>query len=147
MKSRALTVLAFLSFYLFLQLGMGIANGQEAARNAYGSIDDLIGKDVHGTDDVRMGIVKDVFISPDGKNVYFILVRGSAFGEIGPYFPIPWLLADPQIRNGRVYIAFDREILKGAPGIAVEDWPPTVLAPELRKEVREFYLKAAGKET
>jgi sporulation protein YlmC with PRC-barrel domain len=145
MKSRALTILATLIGFLVLQQGLATATEPEAVRsnNSYGSINELVGKDVHGTDDLRMGIVKDVFISPDGKHVYFILVRGSAFGEIGPYLPIPWQLADPHIRDGRVYISFNRDMLKGAPGVAVEDWPPTVLAPELRKEVREFYQEAA----
>jgi hypothetical protein len=146
MNRRTITSTAFLICFLVLPLAMAVAQKSESSNASYTSLGDLIGKDVHGPDDVRMGIVKDVYLSPDGRDVYFILVRGSAFGEIGPFFPIPWHLADPSIRRGRVYIAFDRDTFKGAPGIEVKDWPPTALSPELRQEVREFYQRAAEKE-
>lgn len=155
MKTVKQTVLLLLIIGLaplaaaFMTTAAGAAQNQPAAETirkpmaAPGVIDranDIMAREVVNEQGQHLGYSKDLIIGKDGCIVYLIMLRGSAFGVIGPLIPVPWSMVTLQSYDKPLLIQVDPQVIQDAPGFTLDMWPDFFSTAEQNK-IREYYRK------
>ncbi|MCJ1697057.1 PRC and DUF2382 domain-containing protein [Rathayibacter caricis] len=77
------------------------------------TVDDLIGADVHGTDDAKIGTVGQVYVDNDSQQPTWVTIRTGLFGSSESFAP----LSDASFDGGVVRVAYEKSFVKDAPRI------------------------------
>ena len=77
------------------------------------SIDTLIGADVHGTDDAKIGTVGQVYVEDSTQTPTWVTVRTGLFGSSESFAP----LADASFEGGVLRVGYEKAFVKDAPRI------------------------------
>lgn len=84
---------------------------------------DLIGKEVKGTQGENLGVIHDIVLAPDYQSVsYVALAYGGAFSSSSRLYAIPWqaLRVGPK---GDVTMSATKDQFAQAPGFTHRNWP------------------------
>ncbi|MCJ1673678.1 MULTISPECIES: DUF2382 domain-containing protein [unclassified Rathayibacter] len=77
------------------------------------SIDSLIGADVHGSDDAKIGTVGQVYVEDSTQTPTWVTVRTGLFGSSESFAP----LADASYEGGVLRVGYEKAFVKDAPRI------------------------------
>ena len=77
------------------------------------TVDDLIGADVHGTDDAKIGTVGQVYVDNESQQPTWVTIRTGLFGSSESFAP----LSDASFDGGVVRVAYEKSFVKDAPRI------------------------------
>ncbi|QHF22763.1 DUF2382 domain-containing protein [Rathayibacter sp. VKM Ac-2804] len=77
------------------------------------SIDSLIGADVHGSDDAKIGTVGQVYVEDSTQTPTWVTVRTGLFGSSESFAP----LADASYEGGVLRVGYEKSFVKDAPRI------------------------------
>jgi uncharacterized protein (TIGR02271 family) len=77
------------------------------------TVTDLIGADVHGTDDAKIGTVGQVYVDNDSQQPTWVTIRTGLFGSSESFAP----LSDASFDGGVVRVAYEKSFVKDAPRI------------------------------
>ena len=98
---------------------------------------DLIGMNVQGTDDKKLGDIKDLVIDPEDGGVQYAVLDFGGFAGIGDkYFAVPWEALQMDKTNKKLLLDVHKKDLKNAPGFDKNNWPDLSLEQVL---IYEFY--------
>jgi sporulation protein YlmC with PRC-barrel domain len=119
--------------------GKHVVVGDRTAKNRTadsGSIvrgKDLMGLNVYGDNDEKLGDIQDLVIdSKQGKIRYAVLSFGGFLGMGDKYFAVPWsdiqfiskgVTTSGTLKEDHCYLAIRKEDLKSAPGFDKNNWP------------------------
>ncbi|SMH50994.1 conserved domain-containing protein [Rathayibacter oskolensis] len=78
------------------------------------TINDLIGADVHGSDDAKIGTVGQVYVDDATQTPTWVTIRTGLFGSSESFAP----LTDASFEGGVVRVAYEKSFVKDAPRIA-----------------------------
>jgi sporulation protein YlmC with PRC-barrel domain len=94
---------------------------------------DLMGLNVYGENDEKLGDIKDLVIDPkEGKVRYAVLAFGGFLGMGDKYFAVPWsdiqFISKGTTRTGTIkedhgMLSISKDELKNAPGFDKNSWP------------------------
>lgn len=99
---------------------------------------DIMAREVVNEKGVHLGYSKDLIIGKNGCIVYLVMLRGSAFGVIGPLIPVPWSMVTLQGFDQPLLIKVEPEVIEKAPGFTLDLWPD-FFSPEERKKIDNYY--------
>ena len=77
------------------------------------TVDHLIGADVHGTDDAKIGTVGQVYVDNESQQPTWVTIRTGLFGSSESFAP----LSDASFDGGVVRVAYEKSFVKDAPRI------------------------------
>ncbi|NII41658.1 uncharacterized protein (TIGR02271 family) [Curtobacterium flaccumfaciens] len=77
------------------------------------SVNDLVGADVYGSDDAKIGTVGQVYVDNDSQDPTWVTIRTGLFGTSETFAP----LHDATFDGGVVRVAHDKAFVKDAPRI------------------------------
>ncbi|MBO0985821.1 DUF2382 domain-containing protein [Rathayibacter sp. SD072] len=77
------------------------------------TVNDLIGADVHGTDDAKIGTVGQVYVDNESQQPTWVTIRTGLFGSSESFAP----LSDASFDGGVVRVAYEKSFVKDAPRI------------------------------
>jgi uncharacterized protein (TIGR02271 family) len=77
------------------------------------NVNDLIGTDVYGTDDSKIGTVGQVYVDNDTHAPTWVTIRTGLFGSSESFAP----LDDATFESGVVRVAYDKSFVKDAPRV------------------------------
>lgn len=115
--------------------------GQEGIQQAYSALQQLINQTVVDSQGQNVGQVKNIVIGQSGAIDYLIVSQGYQLGTGGgggTLVPIPWNVANPTYRNGRVHINVSRQALQNAPNFSADQWP-NFASRNVENRVRGYY--------
>lgn len=127
-----------LALYFFISAPPAGAGDREAGQQLH-SVRDILEKDVVSPGGTLLGIVQDVLVNQKGKLTFLVLSRGSAFGVVGPYHPIPWRVANPRLQGRKIRIELDERTIEKAPSIEMKNWPPPAFTPTFLERLHTYY--------
>lgn len=85
---------------------------------------DVIGKEIIGNDDSKLGKIEDLVISKETGSVrYIVLSHGGFLGFGSDFYAIPWNYISYCSDNQAFRVNFNKDILSKAPGFNKESWP------------------------
>lgn len=94
---------------------------------------DLMGLNVYGENDEKLGDIKDLVIDPkEGKIRYAVLTFGGFLGMGDKFFAVPWsdiqFISKGTTRTGTIkedygVLSISKDELKNAPGFDKDKWP------------------------
>jgi sporulation protein YlmC with PRC-barrel domain len=97
----------------------------------------LIGTEVYGKGEKRLGSVQDIVLSPDRQSIaYVVLSYGSVAGVGDKLFAMP--IGALQYGDGRAVVLLNIEILKNAPALDKKNWQ-TEASAEFLGQVDWYY--------
>src|SRR5262245_59551951 len=89
---------------------------------------DLIGMNVQGADDKKLGDIKDLVIDPEDGGVQYAVLDFGGFAGIGDkYFAVPWEALQVDTTNKKIWLDIQKKDLKNAPGFDKKNWPDLTL--------------------
>jgi sporulation protein YlmC with PRC-barrel domain len=96
-------------------------------------VKDLMGLNVYGDSDEKLGDIKDLVIDPkQGKIRYAVVTFGGFLGMGDKFFAIPWsdiefvskgTTSSGTIKEDHCILAINKDELKNAPGFDKNNWP------------------------
>jgi hypothetical protein len=99
---------------------------------------DILSRGVANEKGEHLGYSKDLIIGKDGCIAYLVLLRGSAFGDIGPLIPIPWSMVTLQEFNKPLLVNVSPDVIRKAPGFTLDNWP-NFFSPLEMKDINEYF--------
>lgn len=106
----------------------------------------LIGMEVYNHQDKRLGTIKDVVISQDGKTVgYAVISYGGFLGMGDKLFAVPYrTLEYSSVKDSRIHLGIDEMAMKNAPGFNKDSWPDKADSAAYYKQIDSYYDKNAS---
>ncbi|MDD3266658.1 MAG: PRC-barrel domain-containing protein [Burkholderiales bacterium] len=85
---------------------------------------DVIGKEIIGNDDNKLGKIEELVISKEKGNVrYIVLSHGGFLGLGSDFYTIPWGCVSYCSERQAFYVEFNKDVLSNAPGFNKDSWP------------------------
>lgn len=98
---------------------------------------EVIGMNVQGLDDKKLGSIKDLVLDPETGDVQYAVLDFGGFAGIGDkYFAVPWEALQINQPNKKVLLDIHKKELKDAPGFDKNNWPDLNLQEVV---IYEFY--------
>ena len=137
-QSISLLAAICLALVFFVSAPPAGAGNREAGQRLH-SVRDILEKDVVSPRGTLLGIVQDVMVNQNGEITFLVLSRGSAFGVVGPYHPIPWRVANPRLQGRKIRIELDERAIEKAPSIEMKAWSSSVFTPAFTERLQTYY--------
>jgi sporulation protein YlmC with PRC-barrel domain len=84
----------------------------------------LIGDDIVGRDEEKLGSLKDIMMDIESGTVAYAVLSRGGFGGMGEkLFAVPWSLLEVDGDNERLLLDVDEEVLDDSPGFDPDHWP------------------------
>ena len=122
------------------QAGQNMKTGSATGPRVVDKASDITGREVVNEEGEHLGYSKDLIIGKDGSIKYLIILRGSAFGVVGPLIPVPWPMVELQAYDKPLLIRIEQKVIRDAPGYTLDKWP-AAFSPGDVKQINEYYSK------
>jgi len=101
---------------------------------------DIMAREVVNEDGEHLGYSKDLIINENGCIAFLVMLRGSAFGVIGPLIPVPWSMVTLQTYDKPLLIRVEPEVIRKAPGFTLDMWPD-FFSPDEQEKINQHFSK------
>jgi len=110
----------------------------------------LIGMDVYGEADQKLGDVEEIVLSSNGKSIQYVALSYGGFLGVGDkLFAVPWSELQKHPQKEGCVVNVRKAYLKNAPGFDTDQWPAEATK-DWSKKITTFYRtgrqKALGRE-
>jgi uncharacterized protein (TIGR02271 family) len=96
-----------------------------------GKIDQVAGSDAYGSDESKIGSVRQVYLDDQTGQPAWVTVNTGLFGTKESFIP----LSEASFSGDRLTVAYDKDKVKGAPNVAADGH----LSPEEERELYAYY--------
>ncbi|WKN45235.1 PRC-barrel domain-containing protein [Tunicatimonas pelagia] len=81
----------------------------------------VIGCPVHNSVEEKVGIIQDVFISPETNQIVFaILEEGGFLGLVSDEYAVPWSMLEFNTNSSSILLEVRKEKIKNAPKVDIQ---------------------------
>ncbi len=113
-------------------------NDRQSAKKIIDRANDILSREVANDKGEHLGFSKDLIIDKNGCIAYLVMLRGSAFGIIGPLIPVPWSMVTLQEYDKPLLIRVSPEVIRKAPGFTLDNWPD-FFSPAEMKQINDYF--------
>ena len=122
------------------QMGQQQQQQRQATAPQIDRVSELMGKNAVSLQGEMLGKIDDLVVGRNG-NISYIILSGDQLGKRNQLIPIPWQAANPQMRQNRVVLNTNKQMLQNAPGFQKNNWSQL---DQMEQQVYSYYGAQRG---